>query len=192
MRMKGTKASSALGHRLLLLGIGLIPLSVVAEAPSEPPARQPPIEEIEVIGERSLLQLRLEIKQAEVHMFDLFNALNSTDDFDVTCRNVTHTGTLIPTWECDAGYMRRARFQNVQDFLNFGIPPKSEQELWWENRHKTEQLNAEMKAVAREHPELASAMIELHEKRQRLEELEQERLAETKGFFSRLFGRRKQ
>ena len=150
--------------------------------------RERAIEEIEVIGERSLINLQIEIREAEVQMFDIFNDLNSTDDFDVNCRNVTHTGTLIPTWECDAGFMTRERFQNTQDFLQFGTIPKTDEQMYWENRHRVEALNAEMLALAKENPALAEAMLDLHAKRQRMEAAQQRKREQTKGFFSRLFG----
>jgi hypothetical protein len=163
-----------------------------AETATAIPVRQRPIEEVEVIGERSLLNLQIEIRNQEVAMYNIFNDLNSTDDFDVNCRNVTHTGTLIPTWECDAGFMTRLRFQNAQDFLQFGFIPKTDEELYWENRHKVEALNAEMLALAKENPELAQAMLDLHAKRQRMEALQQAKREATNGFLGRLFGRNKE
>ena len=159
------------------------------QIPEAPAARERPIEEIEVIGERSTISLIYEIQQAEVQMYDIFNDLNSTDDFDVICRNVTHTGTLIPTWECDAGFMTRERFQNTQDFLQFGFVPRSDEEMYWDNRDKVEALNAEMLELAKENPTLGQAMLELHAKRQRLEDKETRKREKTKGFFSRLLGR---
>ena len=161
----------------------------VADPSSEQAARERPIEEISVVGERSTLFLLEEIKNAEVLMYDIFNDLNSTDDFDVNCRNVTHTGTLIPEWECDSGFMTRERFQNTQDFLQFGFMPKSDEEMYWENREKVAALNAEMLSLAKENPELAEAMLELNAKRQRLEEMESRKREKTKGFFSRLLGK---
>ena len=153
------------------------------------PARERPIEEIAVVGERSTLLLLNEIKDAEVMMYDIFNDLNSTDDFDVNCHNVTPTGTLIPVWECDAGFMTRERFQNTQDFLQFGFMPKSDEEIYWENRKKVDALNAEMLSLAKENPGLAEAMLDLHGKRQRLAQMESRKREKTKGFFSRLLGK---
>ena len=181
----------------LLLLVPAIALAAepVTEQPADPapaqarPEREIPIEEIEVIGERSTISLIYEIQQAEVQMYEMFNALNSTDDFDVICRDVVHTGTLIPTWECDAGFMTRERFLNTQEFLQFGTIPKTDEDMYFENRDKVEALNAEMKALAKENPDLARAMLDLHAKRERLEEMERRKREETKGFFRRLFGK---
>lgn len=171
-------------YAVLCMGLWLAQQSAVA---AEGPQR--PIEEIEVIGERSLLLLENEIREVEVQMFEIFNDLNSSDDFDVTCRNITHTGTLIPTWECDAGFMTRERSQNVQDFLQSGFIPRTDEQMYWENRHKVEALNAEMIALAKENPALARAMLDLHAKRQRMEELQLRKRENTGRFFRRLFGR---
>ena len=161
-------------------------LEQTAEVQSAPtqPARERPIEEISVVGERTTLFLLEEIKNAEVLMYDIFNDLNGTDDFDVICRNVTHTGTLIPTWECDAGFISRERFQNAQELLQFGLIPRSDEDMYWDNREKVAALNAEMLSLAKENPELAEAMLDLHAKRQRLEEMESRKRERTKGFFS--------
>ncbi|MDG2174685.1 MAG: hypothetical protein P8M72_00895 [Gammaproteobacteria bacterium] len=153
------------------------------------PARERPIEEISVVAEPSTLFLLQEIKDTEVLMYDIFNDLNSTDDFDVICRNVTYTGTLIPVWECDAGFMTRERFRGAQDYLQFGFIQKTDEELYWENRDRVEALNAEMLSLAKENPGLAEAMLDLNAKRQRLEEIESGKRENTKGFFSRLLGR---
>jgi len=162
-----------------------------AEAQAAParPAREIPIEEIEVIGERSTISLLHEIRDTEVRMFEMYNELNANDDFDVTCRDVVHTGTLIPEWECDVGFMRRERFNNMQDFFLIGGVPRSDEDMYWENRDKLEALNAEMLALAKETPPLARAMLDLHAKRQQLEAMEARRREKTKGFFKRLFGK---
>ena len=148
-----------------------------------------PIEEITVVAEPSTIFLLEEIKNAEVMMYDIFNDLNSTDDFDVICRNITYTSTLIPTWECDAGFMTRERFQGAQDYLQFGFIQKTDEELYWENRDRVEALNAEMLSLAKENPGLAEVMLDLNAKKQRLEEIESGKRESTKGFFSRLLGR---
>lgn len=158
-------------------------------------AAQEPIEEIDVTGKRSSMQLRMEIERLEEGMFDLFNELNSSDDFDVACHKIKHTGTLIPTWECEPAYLTRARTQNAQDALRIcGMSPeelryclKDDAELMFENRAKTEQLNAEIRQLALEHPELAKAMLELDAKKRSLVEREQ-RLREERGLLG-LFGK---
>jgi hypothetical protein len=203
-----TKESTGLRPRsrsILLLGISLLiwqmpALAAEGEASEGSPtgataaSRPAPvdrdIEEIEIIGQRSNQALRLEIQRVEERMFSLFNDLNSSDEFDVTCGKVTHTGTLIPVWECDVGYLKRARHLDALDFLQFGFPARTEEQLYWDLREKSVEMNTEMRALALEHPELAEAMLTLNAKRNELAEREREKRS-SGGLLSRMFGRNK-
>ena len=125
--------------------------------------------------------IRAETKQLEQDMYKLFNKLNSSDDLDVACGDRAVTGSTIPVWQCDAAFMRDAgstdvgrRFDNnLARGTQFGNAPQSSKQLSAAYRKKAQQLNDEMKALALEHPELGSAMLALHVKRQQLEKLEE-------------------
>jgi tetratricopeptide (TPR) repeat protein len=117
------------------------------------------LEEIIVIGDRSLLSLRMEVYQAEELKFDLFNALNSTDEFDITCEDRASTGSRIKRRVCDVGYMKEARAEDARKFLTMGIRPRSDYELASQFADKTEALNKEMIELGVKHPSLAKAMI---------------------------------
>lgn len=58
------------------------------EAPAA--ADQPPVtegvEEIEVIGQRNLLALRMQVEAAQQEVHLLFNDLNTNDDYDIVCK----------------------------------------------------------------------------------------------------------
>ena len=124
--------------------------------------------------------LRAETRQLEQNMYNVFNKLNSSDDLDVACGEKPVTGSTIPVWQCDAAFMRDAgstdvgrRFDNNPTRDNqFAYAPQSARQLSFNHRKKTRQLNDEMKALALAHPELGSAMLALHAKRQQLEKLE--------------------
>ncbi|MEY4641288.1 MAG: hypothetical protein RLZZ227_1282 [Pseudomonadota bacterium] len=130
-------------------------------------------------AETDVIALRAEAEQLEEKMYTLFNALNSTDDFDVACGHKAPTGSTIPVWQCDAAFMRDARVRDMSTQYDNptggaantqnGFIPQSGQQLSFKNRKKTQALNDEMMALARQHPELASAMIALNAKRQQLE-----------------------
>lgn len=193
MRPKRTSTLRALSrHASLCLGT-LICLGCAsagaAEAEASPAALSDSraIEEIEVTGQRSLGTLRSEILRDEERMFKQFNALNSRSDFDVHCGHRQITGSRIPIWECVPVYMKRAMAQNAQDYLQFGLLPKSEHELWWELRDRHAELDTELRALALQHPEFGQALLELHAKKQRLTDLEAEQRRGSGGFLSRLF-----
>lgn len=149
-----------------------LPAATAAAQPETGPASQ---EQISVIA------LRAETQQLEQHMYKVFNGLNSTDDFDVTCLEKAPTGSAIPVWQCEAAFMKDAGLNDVSGRVNQlegaantqnGFIPQSGKQLAFKSRKKTQALNDEMMSLARQHPELASAMIALHNKRQQLEKAE--------------------
>jgi len=117
------------------------------------------LEEVIVIGDRSLRSLRKEVYQAEDIKVELFNALNSTDEFDITCEYKAPLGSRIKRRVCDVGYMKKARAEDAYLFLTMGFRPRSDSQLEVEFAPKTEALNKEMVELAIKHPSLAKAMI---------------------------------
>lgn len=142
-------------------------LPVKTHSPGD--AQEQNIEEITVIGQRELYSLKMEVIRAEDLKFEIFNSLNSTDDFDITCERHASTGTRIQNRFCDVGYLKKARAEDARDFLNFGqgYRVRTEQQLAVEFAAKTKALNKEMIALAVEHPELATAMVRANELKQR-------------------------
>lgn len=140
------------------------------------------IEQIDITGERSLIQLQRELQQAEAAVFDLYNQLNSTNDFDVSCGRSTPTGSRIPIWECEARYLKRARSYNVQEAMDPMLRRQliSERELQAQMLPQTKQLNAEIIALAKINPQLAQALLDWQAKKQRLDEIEQQRRLNTR------------
>jgi len=130
------------------------------------------LEEITVIGQ-SLHSLRMEMVEAEDVKFEIFNSLNSTDDFDIYCEYVAHTqyNSRIKRRECNARYMKnaqsRATYSYLDDFLSEGKPLPSDYQIAMENAPKTEDLNKEMVELGIKHPSLARAMINQIELEQR-------------------------
>ena len=95
---------------------------VAAQSEPTPPAdradeRAEQIEEITVLGQRSLRALRLEVQAARERVYDLFNSLNSNDEFDITCQNVPMTGTRIPQRVCRPQFAGNATSTAASGFL---------------------------------------------------------------------------
>ncbi|HEY0961459.1 MAG TPA: hypothetical protein VGE69_03800 [Pseudomonadales bacterium] len=127
--------------------------------------------------------LRAEIRTLERNMFELFNELNSNDEFDVNCGYHTPTGSKIPLWKCDPAFMRVAesaefmqmkdsRAPNAAGLTGIGYVPQDRDDLAYMLREKTAEMQSEMKALAFAHPELAQAVMALHERRQQLAAIE--------------------
>jgi hypothetical protein len=87
----------------------------------QPPdgAPQPPqeIEEVVVIGGKTLSQYRLELEQAQDDLFKLFNQLNERNDTDVNCRDEVPTGSRIPQRVCWSSAQDRATATFARAFL---------------------------------------------------------------------------
>jgi hypothetical protein len=137
--------------------------------------------ELEQAGAKSdVIVLRAETQKLEQDMYTLFNALNSSDDFDVVCDEKAVTGSKIPVWQCDAAFMRDAsatdvgrRFDNNPTRQSqFANAPKTSKQISNSYQDKVQKLNDEMKTLAAKNPELGTAMLALHAKRQQLEQAE--------------------
>lgn len=147
------------------------------------------MEEITIIGQQELFSLKKETIRAEGLKFEIFNSLNSTDDFDITCEMIVPINSHIKHRVCDVKFMKKARTEEARRLLDTafrvagasGLPPeevvvknyldfgliRSDQQLAGLYTAKFKALNKEMIALAVEHPELATAMIREHELKQR-------------------------
>jgi hypothetical protein len=150
---------------VVFVGLLIYPESAVAQKDKDLSTWE--MEEILVIGDRSLYSLRMEMYKAEDIKYKLFNSLNSTDEFDITCEYEPRWGPGIKRRVCDVGYMKKARSEAAREFAEIGLPPPSDYQLAMENAHKTEALNKEMVELGVKHPELAKAMINEYEIKQR-------------------------
>jgi TolA-binding protein len=171
------RALAALFPASLLFGTNAF-AAVTPEAPVSAPtvdAAGQAIEEVEVLGQRSLLSFRLEMHQAEDHMWDLFNTLSSSDDFRLTCEQRIGVGSHIQYRACDRAYMERARREALEIAMWLQVPPPTEEQLWAQNAAKHRQFSAEMKSAAEQNPELASAIVDVVTKRQRYTEERRQR-----------------
>jgi hypothetical protein len=135
------------------------------------------LEDIIVEDKRFLRSLRMEMIRAEDLKFEIFNSLNSTDEFDITCEKYTPTGSILPRRVCDVGFMKKARGEDVRLFTDFMEKPdgefyqgfllRSEHQLTGELAYKAEALKKEMVELGIKHPSLGKAMIDEYELRQR-------------------------
>jgi hypothetical protein len=117
--------------------------------------------------------------RAEDLKFEIFNSLNSTDDFDITCEWRAPIGSNIPRRFCDVGYMKNARTEDATyimdtylinsgtDGYHIQILQSSDHELVEEFSHETEALNKEMVDLSKKHPSLTKARIKEYELKQR-------------------------
>ena len=64
------------------------------------------IEEIVVYREQTLQSLRLEVYRVEEAFYDTFNAVNSDDEYDISCERRAPTGTHMKFRICEARFVK--------------------------------------------------------------------------------------
>jgi hypothetical protein len=121
-------------------------------------------EEVIVQG-RTPQEVRLEIERVENAVYERFNALNSTDEFDILCSEHAPTGSNIPVRSCRPTFLLRAEqraagasLQRMQGGTN-GIAPNERVYL----QKRGEELTAEMQRLARQDEELMRGLTRLAE-----------------------------
>ena len=155
-------------NAILALAV-LAPLAASGQAQESNPAEvDDTIDEITVLGARSLAMMRAEVIEAEDVVYDLFNELNNDDGYDIICKKETRIGSQIPQRICLA---RMYREQVAEETLDEEGGPIVIGNMTRSSRHQ-QILLEKMRALAGRHPELLDALKE----RYRLEkQYEQER-----------------
>ncbi len=128
-------------------------------APQGGSAKPPDVgDEIQVEGRRAAA-LRLEIQRAEQILYDRFNAINSRDEYDISCEYEVQTGSKMPRRVCHADFWRVSQARAAHEGVlrqqgTAGTPPSQFQA---EALSKQQLLAAEMRRLVAEDPELGQA-----------------------------------
>jgi hypothetical protein len=81
------------------------------------PGPSEPMEEVEIIGQRALRELREEMIRVEDKFYKRYNELNTKDEYDVHCNMEKVTGTLISTRVCRPEFVSDATSEEAKGFL---------------------------------------------------------------------------
>jgi hypothetical protein len=123
-----------------------------------------PIEEIVVLGTKSLIDLTREMYKAEEALYDLFNSLNSNDEFDILCYKEAPTGSHIKQRICRTKKLGDILAEATQESLHVGSYIFPTLEI----KKMNERMLAEMTEIASDHPEYVNALITYTEARETL------------------------
>lgn len=136
----------------------------------------PAVQELIVIGPRTLGGLRDELVRAEDRVHELFNALNDDDEFDIHCFMETRTGTNIAQRVCKANYVDAATANDGQAYLAFlrGEPGTAQSPAMAVLQYKNEMLREKLTALVRENAELREAVTHFAELIQNYEDARRE------------------
>jgi hypothetical protein len=179
---------------MLIVLLAAMPLTGVALAqggaasPSRAevdPQREAP-EEVIVRGRR-LSELRYEVQAAREHAYDVFNALNSDDEFDILCRDERKYHSRTKRRVCKARFETDISADAANEYMSalfFACRPDSTgefnltacmfsdasenarsraQAVEGEAGPKRDALSDEIWHVANEHPEFAQAILDYFE-----------------------------
>jgi hypothetical protein len=153
---------------VLLLALTPLGMCRIAAAQQVEPEPAETIEEIVVYGHKSLVRLHRDLYKAEDAVFDLFNSLNSDDEFDIHCYKEAPTGSHIKKRVCKTNYLRDLIGEATRESLSsarYGIGESYIHPVQ-EIKRKDELLRKEMEALMVERPELANAISKASDAKQ--------------------------
>jgi hypothetical protein len=93
---------------ILAIFAAVLALPLMAAAENKEATNDEVIDDIVVIGQKSLSTLRKEVFKAEEDFYSAFNKLNDNKDFTVRCFYENATGTHIKNHVCRARYVTKA------------------------------------------------------------------------------------
>jgi hypothetical protein len=128
---------------------------------------QPIDEEVIVRGQRSIWR---QLERAEDAFFERFNAINSHDDFDITCQLHARLGTKIKTRRCEPKFWSDENANIARDTLyTFQGSSAGSPGVYWSMQHRNSELMLdEITALAQQDQQLAAALENLAGLRRRL------------------------
>ena len=139
------------------------------------------MEEVIVLGSKSLIKLKHEMYRDEEALYDLLNSFNTDDDFHTRCHKEAPIGSHIKRRDCRPNFVGRLIAEATQQAL-FGniryVYPAAE------IKKMNERLLADMTETAHEQPEVRKALVKYIEARQTLKS-ERKRRCEGRFLFCR-------
>jgi hypothetical protein len=134
--------------------------AAAADAPRQPPTT---VDDEVIVRGQTRKDLRLQIEIAENAVYARFNDINSTDDFDIHCRDEMLTGSRIPRRICQANFWRDAQADAGQETTRalqgaFAFDPQA---IKGEAIYRRTQFDEEMRRLISEDKELKEAVVRL-------------------------------
>lgn len=123
------------------------------------------IEEITVYGERNINILRRQFNLAQERTFEIFNALNSTDEFDIECDYEQHLGSRRWHHVCTPKFGTRPQ---AHDGGTYFVTYDGEDKPSIQSpriRRLNKALWEEMARLVNENPDLRKSFMELAERK---------------------------
>lgn len=152
------------------------------------------LEEVTVRGQRPVVAYRLALEASRDRIFEIFNEINSDDEFDIHCRNEQRTGSRIRRRVCRPQFSRDVAGDAAGEYVDalrsncaggsqeciFGNPSAAQtamsraQGVEAAEHYKHRLLTEEIQELARESWRLRRALLEHEELRREYQEAREE------------------
>ena len=127
--------------------------------------------EVIVISELNRAEVAQFIEEAEDQFYEIFNTNVDDDDFKISCRRETPTGSNIPVRVCEPKFMVDARARNANTFgFNAGVV-EADRSIRTAVEPQYQQLQQKMEQMTQEIPafaQIASILAQLRARREQL------------------------
>ncbi len=148
-----------LAHTILALFVAVLALPMAAIAQDEEV-----IDDIVVVGQKSISALRKDVFKAEEDFYSVFNKLNDESDYNVRCFYENATGTHIKNHVCRARFVTKAYSSHAARNGN-DLSRVANQDANPGFAEKTAKYQAKMETLVAASPELQAALIRYNTKR---------------------------
>ncbi|RLA25164.1 MAG: hypothetical protein DRR11_21080 [Gammaproteobacteria bacterium] len=149
-------------HTILALFVTVLalPMAAVGQPASTGKAsKTEAIDNIVVVGQKSLAELRREVVKAEEDFYSVFNKFNDEKDYNVRCFYESPTGTHLKNHVCRARFVTKAYSQHASRSGN-KISRVANQDGNPAFIEKTAKYEQKMQTLIAANPELLAALVE--------------------------------
>ena len=156
-------------HTILALFVAVLalPMAAVGQPASTGKAsKTEAIDNIVVVGQKSLAELRREVVKAEEDFYSVFNKFNDEKDYNVRCFYESPTGTHLKNHVCRARFVTKAYSQHASRSGN-KISRVANQDGNPAFIEKTAKYEQKMQTLIAANPELLAALVEYDSARTR-------------------------
>jgi len=117
------------------------------------------IDEIVVVGQKSLAELRRDVLRAEEDFYSVYNKLNDDNEYDVRCFYETPTGTHLKNHVCRARFITNAYSAHAARSGN-RITRVANQDANPVIVEKTAKFQVKLETLIAANPELQAALVQ--------------------------------
>lgn len=117
------------------------------------------IDEVVVVGEKSLGALRHAVHQAQVDFYDVFNELNSDDELDIHCIYVGARDKIRGPYRCKPNFLRAYNASGILSRGPDGTASSGSGPPYARIEKKLKALRKEMETLVKTNPKLLEAAL---------------------------------